>query len=242
MTGILGRMAVESGREVTWEEALASELMLATGLDDLTMDGASVYQGHRTAAYWVEIDLADTIDTYKWSRDGGVTWEAENIPIAGAATAMELELGLLIEFAAITGHTLGDYWTIAVAPVFTTIAEVVDAAGPGIEQATHDAPSQDITWMKRVAGLVSAGDHTFDVNFIPKDATHDGTPGLVALLGLQFTTAWQIIYNDAGGGTARQWVLSAFLVTFGEDIPVDGILKSSVTLKINGMPDFIKGT
>ncbi|MGD8238843.1 MAG: Gfo/Idh/MocA family oxidoreductase [Armatimonadota bacterium] len=38
MTGILGRMAAESGREITWEEALASELVLAPGLDDLTMD------------------------------------------------------------------------------------------------------------------------------------------------------------------------------------------------------------
>jgi hypothetical protein len=215
---------------------------VGVGLDDLTMDAASVYRGHRTAAYWVEIDLADTIDTFKWSRDGGVTWEAENIPIAGAAQEMELELGLLIEHAAVTGHTLGDYWTIAVNPVFTVVAELVDASGPGIEQATHDAPSQDTTWMKRVAGIVSAGDYTFDVNFIPKDQTHDGTSGLVSLLGLQFTTAWQLLYNDAGSGTESQWVWSGYLVTFGEDIPVDGILKSSVTLKINGKPDFIKGT
>ncbi|MFQ6130419.1 MAG: Gfo/Idh/MocA family protein [Armatimonadota bacterium] len=38
MTGILGRMAAESGQEVTWEEALASDLVLAPGLDDFTMD------------------------------------------------------------------------------------------------------------------------------------------------------------------------------------------------------------
>jgi predicted dehydrogenase len=38
MTGILGRMAAESGREVTWEEAMASELVLAPGLDDFTME------------------------------------------------------------------------------------------------------------------------------------------------------------------------------------------------------------
>jgi hypothetical protein len=213
-----------------------------TGVDDLSMDAASVYQGHRSVDYRVEIDGTGTPDTYKWSRDGGSTWEAENVPIAGAATAMELELGLLIEFAATTGHTSGDYWDIAVAPVFTTIAELVDSAGPGIEQATHDAPSQTTDWMKRVAGIVSAGDYSFDVNFIPKDATHDGTTGLVSLLGLQYTTAWQLLYNDAGGGTESQWVFSAYLVTFGEDIPVDGILKSSVVLKINGQPDFIEGS
>ncbi|UCG49114.1 MAG: Gfo/Idh/MocA family oxidoreductase [Phycisphaerales bacterium] len=38
MTGILGRMAAESGKKVTWDEAMASNLELAPGLDDFTMD------------------------------------------------------------------------------------------------------------------------------------------------------------------------------------------------------------
>ena len=38
MAGILGRMAAESGREITWDQALASNLELAPGLDNLTMD------------------------------------------------------------------------------------------------------------------------------------------------------------------------------------------------------------
>lgn len=38
MTGILGRMAAESGKEITWDEALASNLEQAPGLDKLTMD------------------------------------------------------------------------------------------------------------------------------------------------------------------------------------------------------------
>jgi len=37
MTGILGRMAAESGQLVTWEEAMASNLELAPGLDAYTM-------------------------------------------------------------------------------------------------------------------------------------------------------------------------------------------------------------
>jgi myo-inositol 2-dehydrogenase / D-chiro-inositol 1-dehydrogenase len=39
MTGILGRMAAESGKLITWEQALASDLELAPGLDQLTWDG-----------------------------------------------------------------------------------------------------------------------------------------------------------------------------------------------------------
>jgi len=38
MTGILGRMAAESGKTVTWDDALASDLVLCPGLDDFTMD------------------------------------------------------------------------------------------------------------------------------------------------------------------------------------------------------------
>jgi len=37
MTGILGRMAIESGKFVTWDQALASNLELAPGLDNYTM-------------------------------------------------------------------------------------------------------------------------------------------------------------------------------------------------------------
>ena len=38
MTGILGRMAAESGKLITWEQALASNIELAPGLDNYTMD------------------------------------------------------------------------------------------------------------------------------------------------------------------------------------------------------------
>ena len=38
MTGILGRMAVESGRQITWDEAFQSKVELAPGLDQMTMD------------------------------------------------------------------------------------------------------------------------------------------------------------------------------------------------------------
>ena len=38
MTGILGRMAAESGKMITWDEAMASKLELAPGLENCTMD------------------------------------------------------------------------------------------------------------------------------------------------------------------------------------------------------------
>ena len=38
LTGILGRMAAESGKKVTWEQALNSDLVLAPGIENFTMD------------------------------------------------------------------------------------------------------------------------------------------------------------------------------------------------------------
>jgi hypothetical protein len=222
--------------------SLGSVSFTGSGTDDMTLDAAAAYQGHLSTTYRVEIDGTGTPDTFKWSRDQGVTWEAENVPIAGAATEMELEFGVLIEFAATTGHTSGDYWEFTAAPVLTTVAEIVDIGGPSNEQAVHDAPSQDITWMKKVAGLVTAGEVSLGVNLIPKDATHDATTGLLSLLGLQYTTAWQLIYNDAGAGTASVWNFSAYMTAFDQDAPVDGILAAAVTLNINGIPQFVEGS
>jgi len=96
--------------------------------------------------------------------------------------------------------------------------------------------------MKKVAGLVTAGEVGFDINLIPKNATHDETTGLLGLIGLQYTTGFQIVYPDAGVGTASDWKLDAYVTAFDQDIPVDGILKSSVTLNINGQPIFTKGS
>jgi len=38
MTGILGRMAAESGKEITWDQAISSNVELAPGLDQYTWD------------------------------------------------------------------------------------------------------------------------------------------------------------------------------------------------------------
>ncbi len=51
MTGILGRMAAESGKEITWEQALASNIELAPGLDQYTMDSDPPVKPDEEGAY-----------------------------------------------------------------------------------------------------------------------------------------------------------------------------------------------
>ncbi len=119
--------------------ALGTPILIGSGLDDLSLDAAAVYRGAKSCTYRVYIDSVGATDTFKWSRDDGVTWEAEGVPIAGAATAMELELGILIEFAAITGHTLDDYWTITATPVIALAELDTVKEALGISASTYDA-------------------------------------------------------------------------------------------------------
>ena len=51
MTGILGRMAAESGLMITWDEAMASDLELAPGLAQFTLDSAPPVQPNDDGDY-----------------------------------------------------------------------------------------------------------------------------------------------------------------------------------------------
>lgn len=78
------------------------------GLSDLT--AAGTYNGTGDATFEVEITVAAATDEFRWRKNGGA-WSA-SIAITGAAQA--LSDGVTVTFAATTGHTAGDAWTIAV--------------------------------------------------------------------------------------------------------------------------------
>ncbi len=85
-----------------------TEVFTGSGLDDLTAGGT--FTGGANITYTVKIDGTGTPDTFKWSKDGGSTWEVETVNIDG--TAQTLDLGVTVTFGATTGHTLNDLWTI----------------------------------------------------------------------------------------------------------------------------------
>ena len=55
MTGILGRMAAESGKVITWDQAMASNLELAPGLDKLTFKSDAPVKPDKDGKYPVAI-------------------------------------------------------------------------------------------------------------------------------------------------------------------------------------------
>ncbi len=89
-------------------------IFYGTGLNDMTNGGA--YVGAIERRYLVEIDavvLPAGPDTFRWSDDGGINW-TNGVVITGAAQV--LSNGVTITFAAIFGHTLGDYWGFECGP------------------------------------------------------------------------------------------------------------------------------
>lgn len=85
-----------------------TDLFTGSGLDDFSKGVANSFVGVADTNYKVEIDGVGSPNTFKWSDDGGSTWDATGVAITGADQL--LNNGVYIRFGATTGHTSGDNW------------------------------------------------------------------------------------------------------------------------------------
>jgi hypothetical protein len=109
--------------DIKARSSVNSAVFTGTGLNDMTSGGTFI--GSSALNYKVEIDAAGIPDTFKWSDDGGTTWDATGVAITGLAQT--LNNGVTVTFGATTGHTLGDYWTFST--TVTNPLAVQNAAG-----------------------------------------------------------------------------------------------------------------
>lgn len=106
-------------RTVTYEvSGIRDAEFTGTGLNDIDSTATAVLDMAYPTTYRVSIDSDGTPDTFRWSKDGGSTWEATDVSITG--NLQELENGVGVIFGATTGHTLGDRWDIRAVPENTT--------------------------------------------------------------------------------------------------------------------------
>ena len=80
--------------------------------DTITLTGLAAGGGGGDDAGTV--DIASIIDTFRWSDDGGSTWDVEKIEID--TTAQSMNNGITATFAASSGHTVADDWTFTAYP------------------------------------------------------------------------------------------------------------------------------
>lgn len=121
---------------------------------------------------------------------------------------------------------------------FTTIAELLDIEGPEIELDTEEATSHSSTdgWAEYVGTILDGGEVSFEVNYIPTNATHNATTGLIADMKNRTKRNFQIVFPDAGNTT---WSFTALVTKVGPGAPVRGKLSGSITLKMTGKPTLV---
>lgn len=118
---------------------------------------------------------------------------------------------------------------------FTTIAEVLDISGPDLSLDTEEVTSHDSPggWEEHIGTILRSGEVTFDVNYVPTEATHDASTGLIADMVARTVRNFKLVFPDAGSTT---WSFSALVTGVKPAAPVEGSLKGSITLKVTGQP------
>jgi hypothetical protein len=118
---------------------------------------------------------------------------------------------------------------------FTTIAEVRDIKGPTLELATEDMTNHSSTngWEESIGTILSGGEVTFELNWIPGNATQSYSAGLLKDMVNRTLRNFQLVIPAASNVT---WTFSAYVTKFPPDLPVKGAQRVSVSLKLSGYP------
>lgn len=116
---------------------------------------------------------------------------------------------------------------------FATIAEVQDIDGPDKSLATEEVTHHGSTggWDEFIGTILSGGEVSFPLNFIPSDPTHDGSTGLQADMESRTKRNFQLIYPDSGN---NGYAFAALVTGFKPTAVVKGKLSADVKLKISG--------
>jgi predicted secreted protein len=116
---------------------------------------------------------------------------------------------------------------------YTTIAEVKDIDW-GLTRTIIDVTSHDSAgWKEKRPGVKDAGAVSFDLNFIPQNATQSYSAGLLHDFVAGSLRDFEVVWSDGGGTT---WSFTAIVKDFQPKGPVDAALSAKVTLEITGAP------
>lgn len=121
---------------------------------------------------------------------------------------------------------------------FTTIAELRNVSGPSLELETIDVTTHNTAdpWRQFIGGLLNGGEVSLELNFIPTEATHDPTTGLIADMVNRVQRNFQIVFPDVPVTT---WGFTALVTAFEMSSDPADVLQASVTLKLSGKPAFV---
>ena len=137
--------------------------------------------------------------------------------------------------SAISSHgTLLKIGDGATPEVFTTIAMVRDISGVDISLEDEDVTDQSSGgWTEFIGTLLSLGEITFGINFLPTNPTHSYSSGLIEDQVNKTVRNFKLVFPDSGNTT---WPFSALVKKVAIKAPVKGALRGDVTLRPTGVP------
>ena len=119
---------------------------------------------------------------------------------------------------------------------FTTLAEVKSIDGPTMETEVIDVTTHSSAaagpFREKLAGLIDAGEVTFELNLVPNNAQHDS---LRADQTARTKRNFELWFPGSGSADVE---FEAVVTNFPLSFPVDGPIESSVTLTITKAPVF----
>lgn len=116
---------------------------------------------------------------------------------------------------------------------FTTVAELAKIDGPNMQANTIDVTvhNSGSPWRRFISGLIDGGELKLTINFVPQNATHNYSAGLLSDFVNRAKRNFQLVFPE---GTT--WLLPTIITSFQTTSDPAGALTASVALKINGTP------
>lgn len=118
---------------------------------------------------------------------------------------------------------------------FTTIAELKKITGPAMVAGVIDVTvhNSGTPWRRFISGLLDGGEVKLDLNFVPQNATHSYSAGLLQSFVNRTKGNIQIVFPD---NAVTTWTLPVIVVAFSMDADPAAALVAQVALKVNGAP------
>lgn len=121
---------------------------------------------------------------------------------------------------------------------YLTVAEVTNIGGPGISVDTLDATSHSSVnaWKEFIAALIDAGEVSLDIHYVPDNATHNNTTGMLSRLTSRAKTNFRLVWPNVAATT---WNFAGFCTAFNPTAPTGDFLSASLTVKLTGQPTLV---
>jgi predicted secreted protein len=116
---------------------------------------------------------------------------------------------------------------------YTTIAEVKDfdwaMTRSIIDVTSHDSGG----WKEKRPGVKDGGPVSFEMNFLPQNATQNFSAGLMADFISGALRDFEVLWQDTGNTI---WKFTAIVKDYQPKGPVDAALTAKIALEITGAP------